>query len=95
MRTSERFPRLGNITTQDVNYALKNVNEFQPYYRKRTKSVKTFSASGDKTRYLLEGNQSDDVDSKEALDAPMDERERLALIAQLEDSQKRCGRHGN
>jgi hypothetical protein len=95
MRTSERFPRLGKITPQHVNYALKELKEFQPYYRQRTKSVKTFSASGDKTRYLLEGNQSDDVDSKEALDAPMDERERQAFIAQLADSQKRCGRHGN
>jgi len=95
MRTSERFPRLGKITPQDVNYALKKLKEFQPYYRQRTKSVKTFSASGDKTRYLLEGNQSDDVDSKEALDAPMDERERQARIAQLKDSQERCGRHGN
>lgn len=94
---SERFPRFSKITAQDVNYALKDLEEFKPYHRQKTKSVKTFSASGEKTRYMLEGSQSVDEDSQEAVDAKIDleKRQKAAKIESLIRSQRECGKHGN
>ena len=86
-----RFPRFSKITSSDVNYALKDLDVYKPYHRQKSKSVKAFSASGEKTKHMLEGSQSVDEDSQEAVDARIDKAELESLIR----SQRECGKHGN
>lgn len=87
-----RFPRFSKITSSDVNYALKDLDVYKPYHRQKSKSVKAFSASGEKTKHMLEGSQSVDEDSQEAVDARIDIE---AEIESLIRSQRECGKHGN